>query len=287
LKEAPVNQLLLVLETIKFEHTVFALPFAFLGAFLGARGFPGWETSLWIIMAMVGARTAAMSFNRLVDREDDAINPRTAQRALPQGSLSPRFVILFTISSSLLFFLSAWMLNPLALQLSPLALGVILAYSYTKRFTSLSHLVLGLSLAIAPVGGWVAVQGEIGAAPFLVAAAVLFWVGGFDIIYACQDYQFDLQTGRYSLPRLLGIRRALQTAAAFHGLMILLLGWAFFYFQLSTLSWIGLSLTAAGLIYEHSLVRPNDLSRLNAAFFTVNGVISVVLFLFVGLDLCW
>ena len=281
-----MKTLVLVLETIKFEHTIFALPFAFLGAFLAARGFPGWETSFWIIMAMTGARSAAMAFNRLADRFDDRLNPRTADRALPRKLLSAQFVALFTLASSTLFIFSAWMLNELAFHLSPIALVIVLFYSYTKRFTSLSHLVLGLSIAIAPVGGWVAVRGEIHLAPFYVAAAVLFWVGGFDIIYACQDYDFDRKFGRYSWPSKWGIKTALRISALFHVLMMLLLIYAFSQFQLSLLSWVGLVLTGIGLIYEHSLVHPEDLSRLNAAFFTLNGLISVVLFVFVGLDLC-
>ena len=280
-----MKSLLIVLESIKFEHTVFALPFAFLGAFLAARGFPGWETSFWILAAMAGARSAAMAFNRLVDREDDRLNPRTADRALPQGRLSTRFVALFTLISSLLFLVAAWMLNDLAFRLSPLALAIILAYSYTKRFTTCSHLILGLSLAIAPVGGWVAVLGELSLAPFYIAAAVLFWVGGFDIIYACQDYEFDRTQGRYSLPGKWGIKTALRLSVLFHVIMMACLMAAFVYFQLSLLSWVGLALVAAGLIYEHSLVRPDDLSHLDAAFFTLNGIISVVLFSFVGLDL--
>ncbi|MCZ6768458.1 MAG: putative 4-hydroxybenzoate polyprenyltransferase [Acidobacteria bacterium] len=281
-----MNKLALLLEAIKFEHTIFALPFAFLGAFLAARGFPGWEISFWIIMAMTGARSAAMAFNRLADRLDDRLNPRTADRALPRELLSPQLVALFTLASSTLFIFSAWMLNDLAFHLSPIALMIILFYSYTKRFTSLSHLVLGLSLAIAPVGGWVAVQGEIQLASFYVAAAVLFWVGGFDIIYACQDYEFDRSFGRHSLPSKVGIKTALQISSWLHVLMMLVLISAFLYFRLSLLSWIGLVLVGMGLTYEHSLVHPEDLSRLNAAFFTLNGLISSVLFVFVGLDLC-
>ena len=281
-----MKKLVLVLEAIKFEHTIFALPFAFLRAFLAARGCPGWATSFWIIMAMTGARSAAMSFNRLADRLDDRLNPRTSDRALPRALLSTQFVALFTLATSTLFIFSAWMLNELAFYLSPIALAIVLLYSYTKRFTSWSHLVLGLSLAIAPVGGWVAVRGEIHLAPFYVAAAVLFWVGGFDIIYSCQDYDFDRKMGRHSLPSKWGIKTALRISALFHVLMMLLLIYAFFQFQLSLLSWIGLVLVGVGLIYEHSLVHPEDLSRLNAAFFTLNGLISVVLFVCVGLDLC-
>ena len=280
-----MKSLLVVLESIKFEHTVFALPFAFLGAFLAAGGNPGWVTSFWIMAAMVGARSAAMAFNRLVDREDDGLNPRTRNRALPQGLLSTRFVALFILASSVFFLISAWMLNDLAFRLSPVALAIILAYSYTKRFTAFSHLLLGLSLAIAPVGGWVAVRGELSLAPFYVAAAVLFWVGGFDIIYACQDYEFDRKLGRYSVPGKWGIKTALRLSSLFHVAMVACLMVALLHFQLSLFSWLGLALVAVGLIYEHSLVRPDDLSQLNAAFFTLNGIISVIFFAFVGLDL--
>lgn len=281
-----MRKLRIVLEMIKFEHTVFALPFAFLGAFLAARGFPGWPVSGWILLAMAGARSAAMAFNRLADHDYDAINPRTADRALPSGKLDRRFVWLFVIASAALFVAAAWALNPLALMLSPLALAIVLLYSYAKRFTALSHLFLGLALAAAPVGGWVAVLGRLDWEPFFLSAAVLFWVGGFDVIYACQDIEFDRRNGLHSIPSRLGVRAALWIAAAFHVAMIALLLAAFSIFRLSVLSWIGLLLAAAGLAYEHSLVRPHDLSRVNAAFFTVNGVISVVLFVFVGLDLC-
>ncbi|MDA2925831.1 putative 4-hydroxybenzoate polyprenyltransferase [Acidobacteria bacterium AH-259-G07] len=278
-----MNKLCVILEMIKFEHTIFALPFAFLGAFLAARGFPGWLVSLWIILAMVGARSAAMAFNRLADRVYDGLNPRTAHRALPRGLLSSQFVVFFTLVSSALFIFASWMLNDLAFRLSPIALGIIFFYSYTKRFTSLSHLLLGLSLAIAPVGGWIAVRGEIDFAPFYVAAAVLFWVGGFDIIYACQDYEFDRKFSLHSMPRLFGKKRALQISALFHVFMMILLMCAFFQFNLSLLSWIGLLLVTMGLIYEHSLV---SAGQVNNAFFSVNGLISLILFLFVGLDLC-
>lgn len=281
-----MKRLRIVLDMIKFEHTIFALPFAFLGAFLAAQGFPGWTKSLWILAAMVGARSAAMAFNRLVDRHYDAGNPRTARRALPQGRVTPRFVALFVLASAGLFLWAAWMLNPLALKLSPLALLVILGYSYTKRFTSLSHLVLGVALAIAPIGGWVAVRGELDVAPFWIAAAVLFWVAGFDIIYACQDRDFDRAAGLHSLPSRWGIGPSLRLSALFHAAMMALLIYAFHLFDLSWLSWAGLLLVALGLAYEHSLVHPQDLSRVDAAFFTVNGLISLVLFFSVGVDLC-
>ncbi len=281
-----MGKLRIVLEMIKFEHTVFALPFAFLGAFLAARGLPGaWETS-WILVAMVGARSAAMAFNRLADHRLDELNPRTRMRPLPAGLVDRPFVVLFILASSLLFLLSAWMLNPLALSLAPFALVLVLFYSYTKRFTPLSHLFLGLSLGIAPVGGWVAVRGTLEVEPFILAAAVLLWVAGFDIIYACQDIDFDRQTGLHSIPSRLGTKGALRVAAGLHLAMLLLLLIAVYLFQLSLLSWIGLFLVGVGLGYEHSLVRPDDLSRVNLAFFTVNGFISVTLLLFVGLDLC-
>lgn len=281
-----MNRLLTVLEMIKFEHTVFALPFAFLGAFLASRGFPGWEKTIWILIAMAGARSAAMAFNRLADDSYDRLNPRTSNRALPRGLLTRRFVAAFVILSAVVFGFAAWMLNPLAFALSPVALGIVLLYSYTKRFTSLSHLFLGLSLAIAPVGGWIAVRGEFDSAPFYIAAAVLFWVGGFDIIYACQDVDFDRRFGLKSLPSRIGIKNSLRVSMLFHTAMIALLLYAFRLFQLSSVSLLGVGVVGLALVYEHSLVKPDDLRRVNAAFFTVNGIISVVLFLFVGLDLC-
>lgn len=281
-----MGRLLVILQMIKFEHTVFALPFAFLGAFLAARGFPGWEKTGWILLAMTAARSAAMGFNRLVDRDLDARNPRTADRALPRHLLTPQFVALFVAFSAVLFLLSAWVLNPLAFALSPLALVIVLGYSLTKRFTHLSHLFLGLALGIAPVGGWIAVTGTLDWYPLLLATAVLFWVGGFDIIYSCLDVDFDRKEGLFSIPRWLGIRRALLISAIFHALMVGQLSWAFAVFDLTLLSWLGLALVTIALIYEHTLVTPHDLSRVNAAFFSINGVISVLLFLFVGFDLC-
>ncbi|HUG44507.1 MAG TPA: UbiA-like polyprenyltransferase [Acidobacteriota bacterium] len=276
----------LVLRMIKFEHTIFALPFAFLGAFLAAGGIPQGRTIFWILAAMFGARSAAMAFNRLADRRWDALNPRTRQRELPQRLLQPAFVRAFVAGSSALFVLSAWMLNPLAFFLSPLALTIVFFYSYTKRFTSFSHLFLGLSLAMAPVGGWIAVAGEVSPAAWLLAASVLFWVAGFDLIYACQDADFDRGHGLHSIPSRYGVRAALRLSGLFHVLTAALLGATLYVQGLSVLSWIGLTLVSAILVYEHRLVRPDDLSRLNAAFFTVNGVVSIVLFLFIGVDLC-
>ena len=281
-----MRKLRIVLEMIKFEHTVFALPFAFLGAALAARGFPGWSASLGILGAMVGARSAAMAFNRLADRHFDAANPRTANRPLPKGEISRNFVLLFIAGGVVLFLLSAAWLNPLALKLAPIALIIVLCYSYTKRFTSFSHLFLGLALAIAPVGGWVAVTGTLVWDPFILGGAVLFWVAGFDIIYSCQDVTFDQNAGLFSLPSRFGIRRALQVAAFFHVLMVTLLAVTFQLQSLSVLSWAGLLVVAASLFYEHSIVTPTDLSRVDVAFFTLNGVVSLALLLFVGLDLC-
>lgn len=280
-----MNRLRIILEMIKFEHTVFALPFAFLGAVLAARGFPGWETTLWIVLAMAGARSAAMAFNRFADRFYDALNSRTAGRALPRGLVSANFVLFFVVASAALFVLSSWMLNDLAFQLSPAALAIVLSYSYTKRFTSFSHLFLGLALAIAPVGGWIAVRGVLELPPFFLAAAVLFWVGGFDVIYACQDIDFDRRVGLHSLAVRLGVRNALRLSVFFHVLMMVFLASAFWQLRLSAFSWTGLILVASGLAYEHSLVSAEDLRRVNAAFFMVNGLISLVLFSFVSLDL--
>lgn len=281
-----LGKLLIVLEMIKVEHTVFALPFAYLGAFLAARGFPGWEKSFWILVAMVGARSAAMGFNRLVDMRIDAQNPRTSGRALPRGLVSTGFVTSFVMASAGLLFLAAWMLNPLSLRLAPIALVIVLGYSYTKRFTSLSHLFLGLALGIAPIGGWIAVRGEWDWASVLLSFAVLLWVAGFDIIYSCQDVDFDKHVGLYSFPSRLGVRRALWLSALFHAAMVGVLVWSFFIFKLSWLSWVGLALVTITLIYEHQLVKPDDLGRVNAAFFTLNGLVSILLLIFVGLDLC-
>ena len=280
-----MNRLLTVLEMIKFEHTVFALPFALLGALLAARGLPEWRATGLILLAMIGARSAAMAFNRLVDRHYDALNPRTADRALPAGRLGRNFVIGFIVASVGVFLLAAWNLNPLAGRLAPLALVIVFFYSYTKRFSSFSHLFLGLSLAIAPVGGWVAVRGDLSYDPFILALAVLFWVGGFDIIYACQDVDFDRRTGLKSLPSRWGAGPALRVAAGLHFLAVLVLLTGFLLYDLRVLSWLGLGVVAASLIYEHSLIGPQDLSRVNLAFFTLNGLVSINLLLFVGLDL--
>jgi 4-hydroxybenzoate polyprenyltransferase len=278
------------LEMIKIEHTLFALPFAFLGATLAARDLPQqpvsfWVSRLvWITVAMVGARSAAMTFNRIADRHIDAENPRTASRALPAGLLDLKFAWVFTLGSCALFLLAAYQLNWLTLLLSPIALGSLLLYSYTKRFTALSHFVLGWCLAIAPSGAWIAIQGKLALTPVLLSAAVLLWTAGFDILYACQDYDFDRRTGLYSAPVRLGIQGALWEARFIHLLMFAVL---VILFRTANLGWLGLlgvGITGALLIYQHSIVRATDLSRLNAAFFTTNALVSVILFVTISSD---
>jgi 4-hydroxybenzoate polyprenyltransferase len=275
-----------VLEMIKFEHTLFALPFAFLGMLLAARGLPSWRTVLWIVVAMVGARSAAMAFNRLADRRIDARNPRTATRALPAGLLTPAFVALFVVVSAALLVLAAWRLNPLALALSPVALGVILLYSYTKRFTAFCHVVLGLAMAGAPVGAWIAVRGDVAATPLALGLAVLLWGGGFDILYALQDVEHDRASGLHSLPAWIGVRPALVVSALFHLGTLLLLAWLPRLYPpgLGAAYAVGVAGCAALLAFQHWIVRPGDLSRLNAAFFTANGALSVWLFLATAVD---
>ena len=270
---------------IKWEHSVFALPFALCGAMLAAGGIPTAHQLLWIVVAMVAARSAAMAFNRLADATIDAANPRTQMRALPAGTLSRQFVALFTLVACGIFIFAASRLNHLALLLSPVALAVLLAYSYTKRFTRWSHLVLGFALGIAPAAAWIAVRGSLDPRILILTAAVTFWVGGFDVLYACQDYEFDCNYGLHSVPRYVGIPKALLFARLLHlamiGLLILLIA----AFHLGALAYIGIAAVALLLGYEHSLVSHDDLSKLNAAFFTMNGVISVVFFAFVAGDL--
>jgi len=270
---------------VKIEHTVFALPFAFLGAFLAARGFPRPGQIGWILLAMVGARSAAMAFNRLADLPFDARNPRTAGRALPRGEVTRGFVILFTVVSSSALVFAAAMLNPLAFKLSPLALAIIFFYSFTKRFTWLSHLFLGSALACAPVGAWIAVRGDMAAAPFICGLAVALWIAGTDIIYACQDVDFDRAVALHSIPKRFGVATALWISGLLHLVMVMLLVWLFRREGLGVVSFAGLAAVTALLAYEHSLVKPSDLSRVNTAFFTVNGWISILLFLTTSIDL--
>ena len=280
-----LHNLRVTLEMIKWEHSVFALPFALCGAMLAAGGLPTAHQLIWITVAMVAARSAAMAFNRLADAAIDAANPRTRTRALPAGHLTPAFVATFVVVSSALFILAASQLNRLALWLSPVALAVLLLYSYTKRFTRWSHLVLGFALGIAPAAAWIAVRGSLDPRILLLTAAVTFWVGGFDVLYACQDLDFDQRTGLHSIPRHFGIRAALWFARGFHLLMVGLLLTLIVAFGMGKLAACGLVLVVLLLLYEHSLVNPNDLSKLNAAFFTMNGVISVLFFVFVAGDL--
>jgi len=263
---------------IKIEHTLFALPFAFLGAVLAARGLPSAVQIFWIVVAMVGARSAAMAFNRIADRNFDSRNPRTASRAIPAGLLSVGFVWAFTVAAAALFLLAAAMLNRLTLILAPVALGCVLLYSFTKRWTQFSHLVLGACLSIAPTGAWIAVRGELGSpVPLLLSLVVLLWTAGFDVLYACQDYDFDRSQGLRSIPARFGVARALWIARGLHAAAFLALVWLFVITGLGPVAFVGVIATGALLIYQHRLVHANDLSRLNAAFFTTNAFVSVIL----------
>ena len=285
-----LKKLRLTLDMIKFEHSVFALPFALTGALLAFResGFDaaqlGWKLA-WIVVAMVGARSAAMAFNRLVDQSIDARNPRTKMRHLPAGLLTRGFTWAFVAVASGLFFLAAAELNPLCLRLSPIALGVVLFYSFTKRFTSFSHLVLGFSLGIAPAAAWIAVRGSLDPRILFLTAAVTFWTAGFDVIYACQDYEFDSAEALHSIPRALGIAGALRMARILHAAMVASLIALVYFLHLGGFALAGVAAVVALLIYEHSLVKPNDFSRVNAAFFTMNGYVSVLFFLFWAADI--
>ena len=273
-----LGKLRTTLDMIKFEHSVFALPFALTGAMLAVRGWPSGRQVLWLIVAMVGARSAAMAFNRIADLKLDALNPRTRLRALPTGRISLRFAWGFLLLSSLLLVAAAYELSPLAFKLSPLALTILLVYSYTKRFTVLSHLVLGLCLGLAPVAAWIALRGAVSLSVLLLGAAVTLWTAGFDIIYACQDVDFDRAFGLHSVPKRFGIRAALYTSAILHVLMFALL---LIVARRENLGWIalaGLLLIAFLLAYEHALVKPSDLTRVNSAFFNVNGYISILFF---------
>ena len=275
-----------VLEMIKFEHSVFALPFALTGALLAARatahGWPSLRQILWIIVAMVAARSAAMTINRIVDLRYDKENPRTKTRALATGALSVSFAWAFTLVAIALFLVAAWQLNLLALKLAPVALAILFFYSYTKRFTHWSHLFLGFALGISPAAAWIAITGVLDWRMLILCAAVTLWVGGFDVLYACQDVQFDAAAGLFSMPKRFGIARALWIARAMHAGVVVLLSWLAASFGLPWPAWAGIVVVAVLLSYEHSLVKANDLSKLNAAFFTVNGYISMLFLLFWG-----
>ena len=280
---ALVKNIRTTLEMIKFEHTLFALPFAFLGAVLAARGIPTAWQIVWITVAMVGARSTAMAFNRIADRDYDARNPRTKMRAIPAGTLSVAFAWSFTIVSAAIFFLAASMLNRLTLFLSPVALISILLYSYTKRWTLLSHLVLGWCLSIAPTGAWIAVRGSIDSPiPLLLSAVVMLWTAGFDVLYACQDFDFDRREGLHSIPARFGISQSLWISRSLHAGAFAALVALYFLTNLGPLAIVGVIVTGALLVFQHTLVRANDLSRLNAAFFTTNAFVSVILFLTFG-----
>jgi 4-hydroxybenzoate polyprenyltransferase len=280
-----LKNLRVTLEMIKWEHSIFALPFALCGAMLAAGGVPSARQIVWIIVAMVAARSAAMSFNRLADVAIDGANPRTRTRALPAGILTQNFVRNFVIVSSAVFVFAAWQLNRLAFLLSPVALATLLLYSYTKRWTRWSHLVLGFSLGIAPAAAWIAVRGSLDPRILLLTAAVTFWVAGFDVLYACQDYDFDQLAGLHSIPRYCGIGNSLWIARLFHASMLALLSALVWVFGLGIWAICGLGAVLALLSYEHSLVKKDDLSQLNAAFFTMNGIIAVIFFIFIALDL--
>jgi 4-hydroxybenzoate polyprenyltransferase len=284
------QRLKITLEMIKIEHTLFALPFAFLGAALAARDLQPQPASfwisklLWITLAMVGARSAAMTFNRIADRKIDAANPRTAGRALPAGLLDVKFAAAFAVVSAALFLLAASQLNRLTLILSPIALGSVLLYSYTKRFTLLSHLILGWCLAIAPSGAWIAIQGRLTLVPVLLSLSVMLWTAGFDVLYACQDYDFDRRSGLHSIPRQFGIAKSLWIARGIHALMFASLVVFFLNAHLGWFGLVGVIATGALLVYQHSIVKANDLSRLNAAFFTTNACVSLILFVTIASD---
>ena len=272
------------LEMIKFSHTIFALPFALTGALLAAGGFPAGRSIFWIIMAMAGARTAAMGLNRLIDAEIDARNPRTAGRAIPAGLIGKGATLVFIIASLALLLVAAAQLNPLCLKLSPLAVFFLVLYSYCKRFTALAHVVLGICLAAAPMGAWLAIRGSIDPPAVILGSIVLFWVAGFDILYALQDMEFDRAAGLHSIPVALGVNGSLWSARLFHLLMILLLVWLYATMHLGAFFLAGMLVSAALLLYEHWLLRKGDLTKLDAAFFNMNGYISIAILVFTAAD---
>ena len=274
-----LRKLQITLDMIRFEHTLFALPFAFIGALLARKGLPtGWELT-WIVLAMVGARSSAMAFNRIADVRYDKLNPRTSNRALPRGTLSMQFAIVFTIAMSFLFIFAAWQLNSLCFYLSFPTLAILLLYSYTKRFTALSHVVLGFAIGCAPLAAWLGIRGEFAWPPILLSGAVMFWVAGFDLIYALQDIEFDQSLKLFSLPSKLGIKPALHISTLFHGATVALLVATARITNLGWITYAGIAIVAGILYWEHRLVTPDDLSRVNVAFFNLNGFISILLLL--------
>jgi 4-hydroxybenzoate polyprenyltransferase len=272
-----------ILAMIKFEHTLFALPFAFLGAILAANGLPTWSQILWITVAMIGARSAAMTFNRIIDRKFDAENPRTANREIPSGKLSVSFAVTFLIASIILFEIAAYSLNWLTFALSPIALLSVLGYSYAKRFTSFAHLILGWALAISPTAAWISVRGSLDSeVPIFLSLIVMMWTSGFDIMYACQDFEFDRKAGLHSIPARFGIANSLWIARLFHVQAFFVLILLYGVTDLGWLAFAGVIAFGALLFYQHTLVKANDLSKMNAAFFTTNAFVSVILFLTFG-----
>ena len=272
------------LEMIKWEHSVLTLPFGLTGAVLAADGIPSLHVSLWIIVALVAARSAAMAFNRLADATIDSTNPRTKTRALPAGKLTKGFVGWFVVITSAILILAAWELNPLSFYLSPVALAIVFAYSFTKRFTRWVHVVLGLAMGIAPAAAWIAVRGSLDPRILILTTAVVFWGAGFDILYSCQDHEHDCTAAVYSVPKAFGIRGALGVARLFHLVTVLLLSWMVVSFGLGKIAIAGVVFVAALLVYEHSLVKHNDLRRVNAAFFTMNGLVSMAFLFFIAAD---
>jgi len=273
------------LEMIKWEHSIFALPFALTAMLLAAGGLPGWRTVAWIVVAMVAARSAAMAFNRWADADLDAENPRTRNRAIPAGLLTRKFVLGFILAAVVVFLVAAAELNRLTLELAPLALAVLLGYSYLKRFTRWSHLGLGLALGLAPAAAWIAVRGSLNPRILVLTAAVTLWAGGFDVLYACQDYEHDRAAGLHSLPQAVGIAAAFRAARAMHVAALWTLAWFAWLFNFGLAGWLGIAVVGLLLAYEHAIVSPRDLRRLNAAFFTMNGVIAMVFLAFVSADL--
>jgi 4-hydroxybenzoate polyprenyltransferase len=280
----PGKKVRIFLAMIKFEHTIFALPFAYVGALLVQKQIPTVLSLFWITAAMVGARTAAMSLNRLIDRHIDALNPRTVNRALPKGILAVNEVRFYAFLSLVLLLLSAWQLSPLALKLSPLAVAILIFYPYTKRFTWTSHLFLGLALGCAPLGAWIALTNNIALTPVLLCLGVVFWVAGFDIIYACEDYHFDLNAGLHSIPARFGLKTALTISTLFHLVALVFFTLVAFTGKMGFFYLIGLAIAAFLVLKQHLLVSPADLSRAEVAFFNLNGLLSVVLFIFTLLD---
>ena len=278
------KKIVLYLRLIKFSHSIFALPFALTAAIIAASGIPSLKQIFWIAVAMVGARSGAMGLNRIIDRKIDAVNPRTAMREIPAGKVRVADAIVFTIISFAVLILAAYMLNPLCLKLSPIAIAVLFLYSYTKRFTWLSHFVLGLSVSAAPLGAWIAVRGTLDWQILPVGFAVVFWLAGFDALYALQDMEFDKASGLYSIPKRFGIKKTLMLSGIFHFISLALLVFTGMIFELGIFYWLGMVIAGILFIYEHSLVKPDDLSRLDMAFFNMNGYISMTVFAFTLLD---